>query len=98
MRETGMMPSETIRQSQCSRLTSGSCVSCSGRKLDRPRASAGQLDSELPATLAADEKERATTRKTVAETDAIYYDMGVVTSSEVRSSRFGSDEYSSGKR
>ena len=42
---------------------------------------AGQLDSELPATLAADRQERATTRKTVAETDAIYYDMGVVTSS-----------------
>jgi hypothetical protein len=41
------------------------------------------------------EQERATTRKMVAETDAIYYDMGVVTSSEVRSSRFGSDEYSS---
>ena len=40
------------------------------------------------------EQEQATTRKTVAETDAIYFDMGVVTSAEVRSSRFGGESYS----
>jgi phage-related protein (TIGR01555 family) len=40
------------------------------------------------------EKERAETRKIVAETDAINYDMGLVTSEELRTSRFGGEEYS----
>ena len=39
-------------------------------------------------------KEQAETRKVVAETDQINYDMGLVTSEELRSSRFGGEEYS----
>ena len=39
-------------------------------------------------------KEQAETRKIVAETDAINYDMGLVTSEELRTSRFGGEEYS----
>lgn len=40
------------------------------------------------------EKERAETRKIVAETDQINYDMGLVTSEELRNARFGGEEYS----
>ncbi len=40
------------------------------------------------------EKEQAETRKIIAETDAINYDMGLVTSEELRTSRFGGEEYS----
>lgn len=40
------------------------------------------------------EKERAETRKIVAETDQINFDLGVVTSEELRNSRFGGEEYS----
>ena len=39
-------------------------------------------------------KEQAETRKVVAETDQINYDMGLVTSDELRNSRFGNEEYS----
>jgi len=39
-------------------------------------------------------KEQAETRKVVAETDAINYDMGLVTSEELRNARFGGEEYS----
>jgi hypothetical protein len=39
-------------------------------------------------------KEQAETRKVVAETDQINYDMGLVTSEELRTSRFGGEEYS----
>jgi len=40
------------------------------------------------------EKERAETRKMIAETDAIYINTGVLTPGEVAVSRFGGDEYS----
>lgn len=40
------------------------------------------------------EKEQAERRKLVADTDQIYFDMGVVTSEEVRSSRFAGESYS----
>lgn len=40
------------------------------------------------------ESEKATTRKTMAETDQIYVIAGVVDVDEVRQSRFGGDEYS----
>jgi len=40
------------------------------------------------------EKEVAETRKSVAETDKIYIEQSVVSSSEVAESRFGGDEYS----
>lgn len=39
--------------------------------------------------------EQATTRKTQADTDQIYFAMGVLAAEEIRTSRFGSDEYSS---
>lgn len=38
--------------------------------------------------------EQAALRKTVAETDQIYIEMGAVNESEIRQSRFGSDEWS----
>lgn len=41
------------------------------------------------------DKERADTRKVVAETDKIYIDSGVVDPVEVANSRYGGDEYSS---
>lgn len=40
------------------------------------------------------EKERAETRKTQAETDQIYYNMGSIEPEEITTSRFGGDEYS----
>lgn len=42
-----------------------------------------------------DDKEEADYRKTVAETDEIYVNLGAVDASEVASSRWGGDEYSS---
>ena len=39
-------------------------------------------------------KEKAETRKTVAETDQIYVNMGAITEDEVRTSRWAGDEYS----
>ena len=39
-------------------------------------------------------KEQAETRKIVAETDQLNFDMGLVTSEELRTSRFGGEEYS----
>ncbi len=41
------------------------------------------------------EKEKAETRKIQADTDAVYLDRQVLKSTEVRSSRFGGDTYSS---
>ena len=40
------------------------------------------------------EKERAETRKIVAETDEIYFNLAAATSEEIRQSRFGGEEYS----
>lgn len=40
------------------------------------------------------EKEIAETRKTVAESDTIYYDMGVLDNAEIAISRFGGERYS----
>ena len=41
------------------------------------------------------EKEKAETKKIIAETDNIYMSQGVVTPEEIRESRFGGEEYSS---
>ncbi len=49
---------------------------------------------KFPALWQPTAKEQAETRKVVAETDAINYDMGLVTSEELRMSRFGGEEYS----
>jgi len=49
---------------------------------------------KFPALWQPTAKEQAETRKIVAETDAINYDMGLVTSSELRNARFGGEEYS----
>jgi phage-related protein (TIGR01555 family) len=49
---------------------------------------------KFPALWQPTAKEQAETRKVVAETDQINYDMGLVTSEELRSSRFGGEEYS----
>lgn len=40
------------------------------------------------------EAQEATTRKTVAETDKIYFEIGALDSNEISQSRFGGDEYS----
>jgi phage-related protein (TIGR01555 family) len=49
---------------------------------------------KFPALWQPTAKEQAETRKIVAETDAINYDMGLVTSAELRNARFGGEEYS----
>ena len=49
---------------------------------------------KFPALWQPTAKEQAETRKIVAETDAINYDMGLVTSEELRNARFGGEEYS----
>ena len=41
------------------------------------------------------ESEQATTRKTIAETDQIYYTMNAATSEDIAESRWGGDTYSS---
>lgn len=49
---------------------------------------------EWPALWAPSDQQLAETRKTVAETDQIYVDMGALDAQEIRESRFGGDEYS----
>jgi len=65
-------------------------------------ASEGPTGGQIPASWSIDfnelidpsEKEKSETRKTNAEVDKIYIDAGVVAPAEVRSSRFGGNEYS----
>lgn len=52
------------------------------------------LEIEFPPLFSLDESQVATTRKTVAETDQIYKDMGVISSEEIAKNRFSGDKYS----
>lgn len=52
------------------------------------------LEIEFPPLFSIDESQVATTRKTVAETDQIYKDMGVLSSEEIAKNRFTGEKYS----
>lgn len=52
------------------------------------------LEIEFPPLFSIDESQVATTRKTVAETDAIYHGMGALSSEEIAKNRFTGEKYS----
>lgn len=53
-----------------------------------------KMDIEFNPSWSMSDKDEVQMRKSVAETDKIYMDMGVLSSEEIRESRFGGDKYS----
>lgn len=59
-----------------------------------PKSKDDQVTFDFRSLWQATEAETATTRKTVAETDALYHGIGVLDAAEISVSRFGGDKYS----